>query len=168
MYTGCMEPDQLTQTPTPVELPPQPVAVKKMPRQRHFLAAFFISFMWGSFGVDRMYMGYWGLGILKLLTLGGLGIWTIIDFAFIATGFMKDKQGRPMLQAAEYKKFAGKTVLIFAIALGVFLLANGLLVIWTVSSLFSSGNDILNQVPGASQLLNGNNEQSQINSLLNQ
>jgi TM2 domain-containing membrane protein YozV len=160
------------ETPTP-ETPaapvvPAPPTVKKMPRQRHFLAAFFISFMWGSFGVDRMYMGYWGLGILKLLTLGGLGIWTIIDFAFIATGFMKDKQGRPMLQAAEYKKFAGKTVLIFAIALGIVLLVNGLLVIWTISSLFSSGSDILNQVPGASQLLNGNNEQSQINSLLNQ
>jgi len=115
-----------------------------------------------------MYMGYWVLGILKLLTLGGLGIWTIIDFAFISTGFMKDKQGREMLQVAEYKKFAGKTILIFAIALGVFLLVNGLLLISVISSLFSSGSDILNQVPGASQLINGNNEQSQINSLLSQ
>ncbi len=162
-----MQPEKPTTEPTSLEVPAQPT-VKKVRRQRHFLAAFFISFMWGGFGVDRMYMGYWGLGILKLLTLGGLGIWTIIDFAFISTGFMKDKQGREMLQAAEYKKFAGKTVLIFAISLGVFLLVNGLLLIWTVSSLFSSSSDILNQVPGASQLLNGNNEQSQINSLLSQ
>ena len=162
-----MQPEKPTvETPTVAATPPS--IPKKLPRQRHYLAAFFISFMWGSFGVDRMYMGYWVLGILKLLTLGGLGIWTIIDFAFISTGFMKDKQGREMLQVAEYKKFAGKTILIFAIALGVFLLVNGLLLISVISSLFSSGSDILNQVPGASQLINGNNEQSQINSLLSQ
>jgi TM2 domain-containing membrane protein YozV len=33
---------------------------KKFPGQRHFLAVFFLSFMWGVFGVDRMYLGKWG------------------------------------------------------------------------------------------------------------
>ena len=44
--------------------------IKKFPKQRHFLAVFFISFMWGTLGVDRMYLGKWGTGILKLITLG--------------------------------------------------------------------------------------------------
>jgi TM2 domain-containing membrane protein YozV len=63
---------------------------------RHFLAVFFLSFMWGSFGVDRFYLGKVGTGILKLLTFGGLGIWVIIDLVLIMAGTMRDKQDRPI------------------------------------------------------------------------
>ena len=45
-------------------------------------------------GVHRFYLGKIGTGILMLLTLGGLGIWTIIDFVFAVSGNMKDKDGR--------------------------------------------------------------------------
>nr|WP_287392956.1 NINE protein [Candidatus Microthrix sp.] len=46
--------------------------------------------------MDRFYLGYVGLGILKLLTLGLLGIWTLVDFILIAAGKMKDKAGLPL------------------------------------------------------------------------
>jgi TM2 domain-containing membrane protein YozV len=44
-----------------------------------------LSILFGHLGVDRFMMGHIGLGILKLVTLGGLGIWWLIDWILIAT-----------------------------------------------------------------------------------
>jgi TM2 domain-containing membrane protein YozV len=155
-----MQPEN-TQQPVTTPLPEStkiPVAtpikvVKNGPRQRHFLAAFFISFMWGMFGADRMYMGYWGLGILKLVTFGGFGIWVIVDLILIMGGYMRDKQGREMLQVAEYKKFAARTVLIFAIALGVLTLLTGIEIIAGISQLMNSLQN--GSIPGLDSLNSG-------------
>ena len=46
--------------------------------------ALMLSILVGGYGVDRIYVGDVGLGILKLLTCGGLGIWWIIDLFFIS------------------------------------------------------------------------------------
>ena len=49
-----------------------------------------------AFGIHRFYVGKIGTGILMLFTLGGLGIWNLIDFVMIVTGNFKDKHGRPL------------------------------------------------------------------------
>jgi TM2 domain-containing membrane protein YozV len=57
-----------------------------------------LCFFLGSFGVHRFYAGRIGSGILMLLTIGGLGIWTLIDFVMIATGHFKDGQGKKIVR----------------------------------------------------------------------
>ena len=44
----------------------------------------------GSLGIDRFFIGDTGLGIAKLITCGGFGIWTIVDWFFIM-GAARDK-----------------------------------------------------------------------------
>lgn len=63
---------------------------------KSFTTALILSILVGGLGVDRFYLGYTGLGVAKLLTLGGCGIWAIIDIILIATGKLPDAQGRPL------------------------------------------------------------------------
>ncbi len=56
--------------------------------------AFLLSHFVGVFGIDRFYLGQIGLGLLKLITLGGVGIWVLIDVLLIGCGMMRDKDGR--------------------------------------------------------------------------
>jgi TM2 domain len=60
------------------------------------LVALLLCFLIGVFGVHRFYVGKIGTGLLQIFTLGGLGIWALVDFVLIAVGEFTDKQGRKL------------------------------------------------------------------------
>lgn len=62
--------------------------------EKGFVPTLLLCFFLGVLGVHRFYVGKIGTGILMVLTLGGLGIWSLIDFIMIAVGSFKDKNGR--------------------------------------------------------------------------
>ena len=65
---------------------------------KEWLVALLLSIFVGYFGVDRFYIGHVGLGLLKLFTFGGCGIWWLVDVILIATNSLKDAQGRMLVK----------------------------------------------------------------------
>lgn len=57
------------------------------------LTALLICFFLGGIGIHRFYLGYTTIGIIQLLTLGGCGIWALIDLIMIITGDLKPNGG---------------------------------------------------------------------------
>jgi TM2 domain-containing membrane protein YozV len=64
--------------------------------QKKWIVAVLLSFFLGGLGIDRFYLGYTGLGVLKLITCGGCGIWALIDFILIVIGKMTDANGNEL------------------------------------------------------------------------
>jgi TM2 domain-containing membrane protein YozV len=57
-----------------------------------------LCFFFGFLGFHRFYVGKHLTGVLMLVTLGGLGIWQIIDFVRISIGVFNDKDDLPLKQ----------------------------------------------------------------------
>jgi TM2 domain-containing membrane protein YozV len=65
---------------------------------KDWLTALLLAIFLGNLGVHRFYTGHTGIGIAQLFTLGGCGIWTIIDIIQIATGNFKDSKGNALVK----------------------------------------------------------------------
>ena len=82
--------------PAPPYPGPQTPASPDTPKD--WMVALLLSIFLGYLGVDRFYIGHVGLGLLKLFTFGGCGIWWLVDVILIATNSLKDSQGRPLVR----------------------------------------------------------------------
>ena len=58
-----------------------------------WLTLFLLTFFVGVLGVHRFYVGKIGTGFLMLLTLGGLGVWFLVDLILVVTGQFTNKDG---------------------------------------------------------------------------
>ncbi|MDA9175794.1 TM2 domain-containing protein [Alphaproteobacteria bacterium] len=61
--------------------------------EKGFVPTLLLCLFLGGLGIHAFYVGRIVKGILMLITLGGLGIWQLIDLVMIATQNFEDKQG---------------------------------------------------------------------------
>jgi len=66
---------------------------------KDWLTTLLLCFFLGFLGVHRFYTGHTGIGVVQLLTLGGCGIWTLIDFIMIIVGNFKDAKGNLLVKS---------------------------------------------------------------------
>ena len=71
---------------------PQPAATSASTSEKRILPALLLCFFLGVFGAHRFYVGKIGTAILELLTIGGLGIWWLVDMILILTGSFRDSE----------------------------------------------------------------------------
>ncbi|HKO15323.1 MAG TPA: TM2 domain-containing protein [Gemmatimonadaceae bacterium] len=76
----------------------QPMPPGFVESEKKILPALVLCFFFGIFGAHRFYAGKIGTGILQLVTLGGLGVWALIDFIMLTVGAFKDADGHKITE----------------------------------------------------------------------
>lgn len=66
--------------------------------EKRLAPAFLLNFFFGFLGIHRFYVGKIGTGLLQLVTLGGFGLWALVDHFILAWGCFKDKAGNRVSQ----------------------------------------------------------------------
>lgn len=73
---------------------------------KSFVITWILSLLLGVLGIDRFYLGKIGTAIAKLLTIGGLGVWALVDLIIVLCGGMRDKQGFKLAGYVRYRLMA--------------------------------------------------------------
>ena len=66
--------------------------------EKDWLTTLLLCFFLGVFGIHRFYTGHTAIGVVQLLTLGGCGIWALVDFIMIIVGSFKDSKGNLLVK----------------------------------------------------------------------
>ena len=69
-------------------------ASPSQPSDKDWGSALLLSIFLGWLGIDRFYLGYNGLGVVKLVTGGACGIWCLVDTILIAVNKLPDSNGK--------------------------------------------------------------------------
>lgn len=88
-------------TPEPTVAPATPavsVSPATHPGKYSWMVVFVLCWFLGVFGAHRFYVGRIGTAVAQLCTLGGLGIWTFIDFILILCGQFRDSDGERVMK----------------------------------------------------------------------
>jgi len=72
---------------------PQPDVARSKTMNPRWLAAVLLCWLLGVFGAHRFYLGRIGSGVLMLVTIGGLGIWYLVDLILVIVGQLRDSDG---------------------------------------------------------------------------
>jgi TM2 domain-containing membrane protein YozV/RNA polymerase subunit RPABC4/transcription elongation factor Spt4 len=68
------------------------------PEAKDWLTTLLLCFFLGVLGIHRFYTGHTAIGVVQLLTLGGCGIWALIDFIMIIVGSFRDSKGNLLVK----------------------------------------------------------------------
>ena len=94
----------------------------------------FLSYLFGFFGADRMYLGCYGTGIVKLLTFGGLGIWYFIDLLLITLNAFEKSSSISICSNYVWEKSSIEQAYYVAIfIIGLFIIKFLLGILWTIT-----------------------------------
>ena len=94
--------------------------------RKSFLVSGLLCFFLGAFGVHRFYTGYIGIGIAQLLTLGGCGIWTMIDMFAISLNKYKDAKNQELEDYIPMVGYIIIGIMVFSIVLNILNMASGI------------------------------------------
>ncbi|TNM54034.1 TM2 domain-containing protein [Brevibacterium sediminis] len=86
-------------------LAPSESQTTDVPGNRSFVITWLLSMLFGILGLDRFYTGRYLTGALKLLSLGGLGVWWIIDLGIVLAGGLRYRR-EPLRGYAQDKEIA--------------------------------------------------------------